>query len=71
MVGWAGQIKIKDHLSPAEAETGAELGNLRLLIFGVFFIYGNLEVAPKIMKTSIRKSIYGFYLVKIQAQFVS
>ena len=25
-----GQIKIKDHLSPAEAEVGAELGNFRL-----------------------------------------
>ena len=27
--GWVGQIKIKDHLSPAKAETGAELGNIR------------------------------------------
>ena len=25
-----GQIKIKDHLSPAEAEVGAELGNKNL-----------------------------------------
>ena len=25
-----GQIKIKDHLSPAEAEIGAELGNFNL-----------------------------------------
>ena len=25
-VGWVGQIKIIDHLSPAESETGAELG---------------------------------------------
>ena len=25
-----GQIKIKDHLSPAEAEIGAELGNFDL-----------------------------------------
>ena len=24
--GWVGQIKIKDHLSPAEAETWTELG---------------------------------------------
>ena len=24
--GWVGEIKIKDHLSPAEAEIGAELG---------------------------------------------
>ena len=29
--GWVGQIKIKDHLSPAEAETWAELGNRTLL----------------------------------------
>ena len=28
MVGW-GKIEIKDHLSPAKAETGAELGNYR------------------------------------------
>ena len=27
--GW-GKIKIKDNLSPAEAETGAELGNFSL-----------------------------------------
>ena len=27
MGGWMGQIKIIDHLSPAEAETRAELGN--------------------------------------------
>ena len=27
MGGWVGQIKIKDHLSTAEAETGTELGN--------------------------------------------
>ena len=26
--GWVGQIKIKDHLSPAEAEVGAELGKI-------------------------------------------
>ena len=25
--GWVGQFKIEDHLSPAEAEIGAELGN--------------------------------------------
>ena len=25
--GWVGQIKIIDHLSPAEAETGAEFDN--------------------------------------------
>ena len=24
--GWVGQIKIKDHLSPAEAEVGPEIG---------------------------------------------
>ena len=24
---WVGQIKIEDHLSPAEAEVGAEIGN--------------------------------------------
>ena len=31
-VGWVGgqsKMKIKDHLSPVEAETGAELGNTR------------------------------------------
>ena len=28
MVGWVGEIKIKDHLSPAEAEIRAELGNM-------------------------------------------
>ena len=27
-----GQIKIKDHLSPAEAEVGAELGKVLVLI---------------------------------------
>ena len=27
MDGWLGQIKINDHLSPAEAEVRAELGN--------------------------------------------
>ena len=26
--GWVGQIKIIDHLSPAKAETRAELGNM-------------------------------------------
>ena len=29
--GYVGQIKIKDHLSPAEAEVGAELGNIIVL----------------------------------------
>ena len=36
MGGWVGgwgKIKIKDHLSPAEAETGAELGNTSYLPF--------------------------------------
>ena len=28
--GLVGQIKDKDHLSPAEAEAGAELGNILL-----------------------------------------
>ena len=28
--GWVGQIKIKDHLSPAEAEVGAELGKIKI-----------------------------------------
>ena len=27
VVGWVGEIKINDHLSPAEAEIRAELGN--------------------------------------------
>ena len=32
---WVGQIKIKDQLSPAEAETGAELGNM-IEVFDLF-----------------------------------
>ena len=32
MGGRVGQIKIKDHLSLAEAETGAELGNKCILV---------------------------------------
>ena len=29
VVGWVGEIKIKDHLSPAKAEIRAELGNIQ------------------------------------------
>ena len=28
--GWVGKIKIIDHLSPVETETGTELGNIEL-----------------------------------------
>ena len=32
VVGWVGEIKTKDHLSPAEAEVGAELGNINQVL---------------------------------------
>ena len=36
--GWWGKIEIKDQLSPAEAETGAELGNRILKCSTIFCI---------------------------------
>ena len=50
MGGWGwGKIEIKDHLSPAEAEIEAELGNIRLkihIVSEVFLESGRLNFTP-------------------------
>ena len=52
--GWVGQIKIKDQLSPAEAETWAELGKKYTLILHI------LENQTNLLK--IYESIYTLIL---------
>ena len=44
-VGW-GQIKIKDHLSPAKAEIRAELGKIGKKDFLVFLKHSNAPQGP-------------------------